>query len=93
VADRCECGLPFDPPSGGEYYWPSLEQPDDDVSTAVRYREHPTYRRAVRADGGWMERGASVEGTGSPGLIPWDRVGMCWAGTEHPVVAVWSEGG
>ena len=88
VSDRYGCGLPLDPPSGGDYHWPSLEQPEGDVSAVVRYMEHPTYRRAVRADGGWMERGASVDGTGTPGLIPWERVGMCWAGAEHPVVAV-----
>ncbi|HZD14069.1 MAG TPA: hypothetical protein VE196_02840 [Pseudonocardiaceae bacterium] len=87
MAGKCNCGLPFDPPSEGDYYWPSIESPDADVSTVVRYTEHPTYRRAVRADGGWIERGASVEGTGTPELIPWGRVGFCWAGTEHPVVA------
>jgi hypothetical protein len=87
VVDRCECGLPLDTPRNADYLWPSMEQPDPDVSTVVRYGEHPTYRRAIRADGGWMEHGCSVDGTGTPGLISWGRVGVCWAGTEHPVVA------
>jgi hypothetical protein len=88
VADKCDCGLPLDPPAEGDYYWPSIDRPDADVSTVVRYTEDPTYRRVIRADGGWVERGASVDGTGTPGPIPWERVGTCWADTKHPVVAV-----
>jgi hypothetical protein len=87
VADKCECGLPLDPPAKGDYYWASIEPPDDDLSTVVRYKEHLTYRRVVRIPSGWMERGSSVDGIGTPGPIPWDRVGRCWAGEEHPVVA------
>jgi hypothetical protein len=88
VADRCECGLPLDPPTEGGYYWASLEQPDDDLATVVRYGEHPRYRRAVRVPAGWMLRGASVERPGRPDVIlRWECIGMCWADTEHPVVA------
>ena len=88
MADRCEYGLPLDPPAQGDYLRPCFEQPDADISTVVRNGEHPNYRRAVRADGGRIERGASVDGTGTSGLIPWKRVGRCWTGTQHPVVAV-----
>jgi hypothetical protein len=87
VADKCDCGLTLDPPLERDYWWPSIDQPDDNLHTVVRHTEHPTYRRAVRIPGGWLERGASVDGTGTPGPIPWDRVGRCWAGEEHPVVA------
>jgi hypothetical protein len=46
-----------------------------------------TGRPVPESPDGWIERGASVDGTGTPELIPWARVGFCWAGTEHPVVA------
>jgi hypothetical protein len=91
VADRCVCGLTLDPPLDQGYWWPSVDEPDKDLSVVVRHTEHPTYRRAVRADGGWIERGASVDGTGRSEPIPWVRVGTCWAGTEHPVTRVPSE--
>lgn len=88
VADRCECGLPLDPPLDQDYYWPSIDSPDPKLSTVVRYGEHPTYRRAVLVPSGWMKRGVSVDGSGRPSaIVPWERVGMCWAGTEHPIVA------
>jgi hypothetical protein len=87
VTDKCDCGLTLNPPLDQDYWWPSLDQPDDNLHIIVRHTEHPTYRRAIRADGGWVERGCSVEGTGTAGLIPWERIGLCWAGTEHPVVA------
>ena len=88
VADTCDCGLTLGPPREQDYWWPSLDQPDKDLHIVVRHTEHPTYRRALRADRGWIERGASVEGTGRCEPIPWERVGTCGAGTEHPVVAV-----
>jgi hypothetical protein len=88
VADRCDCGLPLDPPVDGDYWWPPIDQPDETLSTVVRYREHPSYRRAVRVPSGWMLRGASVERPDQPTVIlPWNRVGMCWADQEHAVVA------
>ena len=89
MADKCDCGLPLDPPAEGDYYWAAIEPPDDDLlSTVVRYGEHPTYRRAVRVPAGWMMRGTSVERPGRPDVIlRWNRVGMCSVGTEHPVVA------
>jgi hypothetical protein len=88
VADRCDCGLPLDPPAEGDYYWASIEPPDADLSTVVRYGEHPTYRRAVRVPSGWIVRGTAVERPGRPDVIlRWERLGMCWADTEHPVVA------
>ena len=88
MADCCECLLPLDPPLDQDYWWPSIDRPDDTLSTVVRYGEHPTYRRAVRVPAGWMLRGASVERPGRPDVIlPWRRVGMCGADTEHAVVA------
>jgi hypothetical protein len=69
-ADKCACGLTLDPPRERDYWWPSVDQPDKDLSVVVRHTEHPTYRRAIRADSGWIERGCSVEGTGTAGLIP-----------------------
>jgi hypothetical protein len=92
VADKCRCGLPLDPPLERAYWWLSIHQPDGDLRVIVRHTEHPTYRRAERHNGGWRERGASVDGIGTWGLIPWERVGMCWAGFEHPVTRPPSEG-
>ena len=86
---RCTCGLTFDPPEDQKWWQPTADwEPSAEVRTVVRYGEPPTYRRAVRVDGGWMERGVLVDGTGRPGVIPWERVGHCWAGGTHPVVAV-----
>ncbi|HZD16406.1 MAG TPA: hypothetical protein VE196_15040 [Pseudonocardiaceae bacterium] len=88
-ADRCDCGLPFGPPRDQDYYWPSIDSPDPQVSTVARYGEHPTYRRAVRVPSGWMKRGVSVDESGRPSaIVAWEQVGHCWADTEHPVVAV-----
>ncbi|HEY4005068.1 MAG TPA: hypothetical protein VGM60_07765 [Pseudonocardia sp.] len=92
MADKCDCGLWLDPPVDADYYWPSLEQADADVKILTRFGEHPTYRRVERHASGWRERGSSVDGTGTPGPIPWDRVGMCWAGYEHAVVYIKKEG-
>jgi hypothetical protein len=64
------------------------EDPSWRVRAVVRYTEDPVLRRAVRVDGGWMERGALVDGTGRPSAIPWERVGSCWADRSHPVVAI-----
>lgn len=91
MADRCECGLPLDPPQNRDYWWPSVDAPDADINVIIRYGESsPEFRRAVRESYGWRERGIAVDGTGTPGTIPWERVGHCWAGTEHPVIAVTS---
>jgi hypothetical protein len=88
VADRCECGLPLDPPLDQDYYWPSVDAPDPELSIVVRYGEQPAYRRAVLVPSGWMKRGVSVDGSGWPSaVVPWGQVGRCWAGEEHPVVA------
>jgi hypothetical protein len=36
-----------------------------------------------------MKRGVSVDGSGRPSaIVAWEQVGRCWAGEEHPVVAV-----
>jgi hypothetical protein len=80
--------LPLDPPEDQDYWWPTVDyEPDPDVHTVIRYGEHPTYRRAVRDGYVWRERGSSVGDTGTLGLIQWQRLGICWAGEDHPVVA------
>ena len=88
--DGCDCGLPLDPPERGDYWWPTVDfEPKlHEAHGVVRFGEHPSYRRAVRDGDQWRERGASVDGIGTPSTIPWHRVGLCWAGTDHAVVAV-----
>lgn len=91
MADKCECFLPLDPPASGEWWEPTLDlDPGPNVRAVVRYGETPEMRHVVRStDGsGWCERGALVNYYHDlTPLMPWTRVGMCWAEVSHPVVA------
>jgi hypothetical protein len=89
---KCECFLPTDPPEDGSQWWqPELDmEPGLRVRAVVQVGEDPLVRRAVRLpDGsGWSEEGAMVnfyKEITPP--MPWERVGQCWNGVSHPVVA------
>jgi hypothetical protein len=88
---KCDCFLPTDPPSDGTEWWqPTIDDdPGPHVKAVVQVGEDPTLRRAVRVDGGWAEYGALVNYyVDITPPMPWSRVGTCWAGVSHPVVAL-----
>lgn len=95
TSSTCQCGLSTEPPAGAKWWRPDLDvDPGAPVRAVVRYGEEPELRRAVRRrDGtGWSEYGAMVNYYHD--ITPpmgWARVGTCWAGTSHPVVAVHEE--
>lgn len=89
---KCVCFLPTEPPDDGAEWWqPELDfDPGLRVKAVVQVGEDPRLRRAVRLVGGqgWTEEGAMVafyQDRTPP--IPWERVGTCWNGSFHPVVA------
>lgn len=95
TSDACACGLSTEPPVGAKWWRPDLDtDPGPSVRAVVRCGEEPELRRAIRRqDGtGWAEYGAMVNYYHD--ITPpmnWARVGTCWAGTPHPVVAVREE--
>ena len=95
MAERCECGLACDPPKDWTrilWWFPSIDPPARGLSTVVRFGEPASCRRAVRVPSGWLVRGASVECPGRPDVVlAWERLGLCWADTEHPVVVADTE--
>src|SRR4051812_16936022 len=89
---KCPCGLPTAPPEGVDWWRPDLDlDPGPPLFVVVRYGEDPEVRRAVRLgnDAGWAEYGWRVNlfADITPPLL-WARVGLCWADTPHPVIAV-----
>jgi hypothetical protein len=78
---KCECHLPTEPPTGGEWWQPTVDDdPGPKIQAVVQVGEEPNLRRAVRrSDGsGWCEHGAMVNffhDITPP--MPWERVGMC----------------
>lgn len=94
--ELCQCGLPTTPPLGGTWWQPDQDDdPGPRIRAVVRRGDQPELRRAERvgATGGWTEQGVMVDfyGDRTPPM-PWSRVGQCWAGTAHPVVAIREDG-
>ena len=91
----CRCGLDTEPPTGAKWWRPDLDDdPGRTVNVVALRGAAPDLRRAARrTDGeGWDEHGAMVNFYAD--ITPpmgWDQVGVCWANTAHPVVAVWQE--
>jgi hypothetical protein len=89
--NKCDCGLPTDPPMSGEWWQPTVDDdPDPHVKAVVQVGEDPKFRRAVRREdgSGWSEYGAVAKGYADiTPPMPWSRVGTCWADVSHPVIA------
>lgn len=91
MADYRECHLPVDAPPGVEWWRPDVDDdPGPLVRAVVQVGEDPLLRRAVRLEDtlGWIEEGAMVnfyKEITPP--MPWEKVGECWHGVSHPVVA------
>jgi hypothetical protein len=84
----CACGLPMGEPDGMHWH-PERDPEPDGVRVVARWGEDPPLRRAVRiADGKWTEQGFGVSHYLRISPIEWHEVGVCSAGTRHPVVAV-----
>jgi hypothetical protein len=81
----CRCRLPLDPPDGR--YWLPSQHPDpgpEVVQAVAICGQDPALLRWERVDGGWRCQGAAAVPYETPPK-PWDRVGRCWDGTQHPV--------
>lgn len=94
--ELCRCGLPTTPPIGINWWRPDQDaEPGPRIRAVVRCGDRPDLRRLERASGsdGWTEQGVMVsfyEDRTPP--MSWSDVGQCWAGTQHPVVAVREDG-
>ena len=98
VTIECWCDIPNRPwpdaGTRGQLWWMPTEdaEPGPDVVSVMRVGNEPHLHRWERLpDGGWAQ--VEVDGrlllrSCSP-PAPWSRLGRCFAGTEHPVIAVW----
>jgi hypothetical protein len=96
VTIECWCDIPNrswpDAGTRGQLWWMPTEdaEPGPDVVSLVRVGDEPHQRRWERLpDGGWAQCGSLVGSYSdcSP-PAPWSVLGRCFAGTEHPVIAV-----
>lgn len=86
MAEACRCGLPVDEPAE-PHWWPSRDpEPNADVLAVVQHGQSTVAMHWVRRTGGWVTRGYFAVHPDHTPPRPWDRVGWCWAGTEHPVI-------
>ncbi len=84
----CRCHRPLSAPEG-RHWWPRRDaEPDSSVTTVAVHGEDPWFLHRVRVDGGWHTRGAGSCYAESSPPKPWNQIGTCWAGAEHPVVDV-----
>ncbi|GAA5158162.1 hypothetical protein GCM10023321_37530 [Pseudonocardia eucalypti] len=89
----CSCGALLEAPLDARCWWPDQE---DDPGAAVctdlvRPGDHPLFRRWVRLDDSsmWEQRGSMVNYyTDITPPFPWEKIGECAWGTQHPVVYV-----
>jgi hypothetical protein len=86
---RCQCFLSLTPPTDRTSWIPSSdpEPPAQEVTVVVLHEQDPRILRKVRVRGGWHTRGAAASLQDITPPEPWENVGLCWAGNEHPVVA------
>lgn len=47
--------------------------------------QDPGFLRRVRVARGWRTAGAAAAYPEHTPPMPWSRVGLCWAGIDHPV--------
>jgi hypothetical protein len=96
IVYRCDISDQPSPESAtrGELWWMVAQDPDPGVSVGVvvRLGDEPALRRWERlVDGsGWAQYGHMVDyytDITPPSL--WSCLGECFAGTQHPVIAVW----
>jgi hypothetical protein len=82
----CRCGLLLTAPSNDQHWLPSRDpEPGPEVQAVALCGQDPTILRSERTPGGWRSRGAAaIYPEGTPPK-PWERVGRCWDGREHPV--------
>ncbi len=88
MADTCRCHLPLDPPIG--VHWLPWRDPEPGlhVLAVALYDEEPSFLRRVRVPGGWHTEGCGAAHPEATPPKPWQEVGRCWDGVEHPVVDV-----
>jgi len=70
------------------HWHPDIDPEPRAITAVVRYGQPPELRQALRvAEDKWIETGALV-GYYQDRTPPmrWAEVGICWAGTRHPVV-------
>jgi hypothetical protein len=96
VTIECWCDIPNrswpDTDTRGHLWWIPTEdtEPGPDVVSLARVGDEPQRRRWERLpDGGWAQCGSMLGSCSdrSP-AAPWPALGRCFAGTEHPVIAV-----
>ncbi len=81
----CRCGLPIDPPTG-PHWLPSRDpEPGAHVLAVALCSHEPAILRYERVAGGWRSNGAAAIYPNHTPPKPWQRVGLCWDGREHPV--------
>lgn len=89
---KCDCHLLLGCPESVKYFRPDHEgDPGRRFRAFARYGDDPMVRRVEREGDSalFREEGAEVnfyKDITPP--MPWERIGLCWAGKAHPVVEV-----
>lgn len=88
---RCACGALVEAPDGVKWWHPEREpDPGPQVVAVVRHGDPPEMCRWERIAGGWSQRGVLVDFyIDRTPPVSWEKVGRCWSGRYHAVVAVW----
>jgi hypothetical protein len=82
----CRCGLLLTPPQNAHHWLPSRDpEPSAHVQAVALCGQNPAILGSERTAEGWRSRGAAAAYPDHTPPKPWDRVGRCWNGNEHPV--------
>jgi hypothetical protein len=86
VARACRCGLLLTPLPDADHWLPSRDpEPGPHVQAVALCGQDPTILRSERTPDGWRSQGAAAVYPDHTPPKPWERVGRCWDGREHPV--------
>jgi hypothetical protein len=82
----CRCGLLLTAPPNDHHWLPSRDpEPGPHVQAVALCGQDPAILRSERTPGGWRSQGAAAIYPDDTPPKPWERVGRCWDGREHPV--------
>ena len=86
---ECPCYLPLNPPADEPVMIPSRDpEPGPEVKIVALWGQNPAVLRMERVATGWHTRGAAASHHEITPPEPWETVGFCYRGAEHPVVDV-----
>jgi len=85
----CPLRSPARPPGRHPHWLPSRNpEPGPDVQAVALCGCDPVILRCERTSGGWRSDGAAALYPDHTPPKPWELVGRCWDGREHPICDV-----